>query len=53
MSKEESNYKKALEKKEALNLTLNQSLALNNIMRDLALQEFEKGLDRGVKIARR
>lgn len=48
-----SNLAKAFEKKNALNLNLttDQFIALNDILCDLATQEFEKGLNKGMEIA--
>jgi len=50
---EKSNLAKAFELKSELNLdlTLEQSFALNTIMCDLANQEFSKGLNKGREIA--
>jgi hypothetical protein len=47
-----SNLEKAFEKKNALNLdlTTEQFIALNDILCDLANQEFEKGLNKGLEI---
>ena len=47
-----SNLAKAFEKKNALNLdlTTEQFIALNDILCDLANQEFEKGLNKGLEI---
>lgn len=47
-----SNLAKAFEKKNALNLNLttDQFIALNDILCDLATQEFEKGLNKGMEI---
>ena len=47
-----SNLAKAFEKKNALNLNLttDQFIALNDILCDLATQEFEKGLNKGLEI---
>ena len=48
-----TNFKKAVERKEALNLnlTLEQSFALNNIFSELALKEYKEGLNKGSEIA--
>lgn len=53
MSKEESNFKKALNKKEALKLNFEQSLALNDILQDLATESYKEGLLQGMEIVRR
>ena len=47
-----SNLEKAFEKKNALNLdlTTEQFISLNDILCDLANQEFEKGLNKGLEI---
>lgn len=47
-----SNLAKAFEKKNALNLdlTTEQFISLNDILCDLANQEFEKGLNKGLEI---
>jgi len=47
-----SNLSAAFERKRELNLNLNieQSLAINDILCDLANQEFAKGLDKGYEI---
>lgn len=48
-----SNLRKAFDRKNALNLNLTteQFIALNDILCDLANQEFEKGLNKGMEIA--
>jgi len=50
-----SNLIKAFERKEALNLNLTteQFTELNNILCELATEEYSKGLDRGYEISRR
>ena len=50
-----SNLIKAFERKEALNLNLNteQFTELNNILCEVATEEYSKGLDRGYEIARK
>lgn len=50
---EKSNLSLAFDKRSGLNLDLNidQLLALNDIMCDLANQEFLKGLNKGYEIA--
>jgi len=54
-SNKASNLIKAFERKEALNLNLNteQFTELNNILCELATEEYSKGLDRGYEIARK
>mgnify|MGYP001043528109 CR=1 FL=1 len=50
---EKSNLEKAFARKNELKLglTLSQSFALNDILCDLANQEFTKGLNKGYEIA--
>ena len=50
-----SNLIKAFERKQALNLNLTteQFTELNNILCELATEEYSKGLDRGYEIARK
>ena len=52
-SNKASNLIKSFKRKEALNLNLNteQSIELNNILCELATEEYKEGLDRGYKIA--
>lgn len=47
-----SNLRKAFDRKNDLNLdlTTEQFIALNDILCDLATQEFEKGLNKGLEI---
>lgn len=50
---EKSNLEKAFARKRELklDLTIEQSLAINDILCDLANQEFSKGLNKGYEIA--
>ena len=54
-SNKASNLIKSFKRKEALNLNLNteQFTELNNILCELATEEYSKGLDRGYEIARK
>jgi len=49
-----SNLRKAFDRKNDLNLdlTTEQFIALNDILCDLANQEFEKGLNKGMEISK-
>ncbi len=49
-----SNLQKAFARKNALklNLTTDEFIELNNILCDLANQEFEKGLNKGLEIGK-